>query len=214
MESDLKAQLKKKPVHKLAGPDRRRQLVSIAMDLIAAKGFEGLRFQEVAQLAGINNATLFYHFSSKEELIMGVVEHLSRELQRTPGRAMDKPVTALEELRLEFDSMGNLLRRRPKLFLVLTELSMRSMRDPAMEKVTRIFDSSWRQHLSRMIALGIEEKAFCQDIDVDAAVLSLMAQIKGIGFHAVTARLKPGEVKQAIDQVASQVEHWLKNWRK
>jgi AcrR family transcriptional regulator len=205
MERNLKPRPKNKPIQKLAAPDRRLQLVSIAMDLIAAKGFEGLRFQEVAQRAGINNATLSYHFSSKEELIMGVVKQLGEQVQRTPGRPKDRPVTALEELRLEFESMGNLLQKRPETFVVLTELSLRAMRDPVMEKVTKTFDDSWRQHLSEIIRLGMKEKSFRQDIDVDAMVVALMAQIKGIGFHAVTGKLKRGQVKQLVDQAADQV---------
>jgi AcrR family transcriptional regulator len=211
MERDLKAQPKKKPAHKLAATDRRLQLVSIAMDLIAAKGFEGLRFQEVAQLAGINNATLFYHFSSKEKLIMGVVQQLGEQVRRTPGRPKDRPVTALEELRLEFESMGSLLQKRPETFVVLTELSLRAMRDPIMEKVTKTFDASWRHHLSEIIQLGMREKSFRPDIDVDAVVVALMAQIKGIGFHAVTGKLKASHVKQLVHQAADQVERSLVN---
>ena len=54
---------------KLAAGKRRQQLVSIAMEQIAKKGFEGLRFQEVAKQAGVNNATLYYYFPTKEALI-------------------------------------------------------------------------------------------------------------------------------------------------
>ena len=65
MKTDLGARYKAKR----CGTDRREQLVSIAMNVIATKGFEGLRFQAVAKEAGINNATLYYHFQTKEALI-------------------------------------------------------------------------------------------------------------------------------------------------
>jgi AcrR family transcriptional regulator len=103
------------------------------MDLIATKGFEGLRYQEVAKEAGINNATLFYHFSTKEELIQGVMQHLGEEFRKTPDRPAGTLPTALEELRLEFESVGALLQEQPKLFLVLTEISLRALRDPVIE---------------------------------------------------------------------------------
>src|SRR5487761_1532679 len=78
--------------------NRRQQLVQIAFDLIASKGFEGLRFQEVASQAGINNATLYYYFPSKEALIQGVVDFLMERL-RTPQAKPDPPAAnALEEL--------------------------------------------------------------------------------------------------------------------
>jgi AcrR family transcriptional regulator len=198
---------------KLAAMDRRRQLVAIAMDLIAAKGFEGLRFQEVAREAGINNATLFYHFSTKEELIQAVMQHLGEEFSKTPARPADKPATAVEELRLEFASVGDLLRERPKLFLVLTELSLRGLRDPVIENVVRNMDEFWRQHLTGVIRLGIEQGAFRSEIDVEAAAVAIMAQIKGIGFHALTGKLKRTEVETAVSEIARQTEYWLRGGR-
>jgi|SRR5579863_8899819 len=197
------------PRRKLSAAARRKQLVAIAMDLIAAKGFEGLRFQEVAQLAGINNATLAYHFAGKEELIMAVMQHLGEEFRKTPGRPTNRPTTALEELRLEFESVADLLRKRPKLFVVLTELSLRSLRDPVMESVVTTLDRHWRRHLSEIVALGAKEGQFRKDIDADSMAVALMAQIKGIGFQALTGRLNPSDVERLILEIAHQTEDWL-----
>jgi AcrR family transcriptional regulator len=203
----------KQSKRKLASAERRRQLVSIAMDLIAAKGFEGLRFQEVAKEAGINNATLAYHFANKEELIMGVLQQLGAEVRRTPGRPADRLPTALEELRLEFESMADLLQKRPKLFVVLAELSLRAMRDPVMESVVKTLDGFWRQHIEEVLAQGVKEGSFRSNIDVDGTANALMAQIKGIGLHATTGRLKPAEIERSVAEIARQTEHWLTHGR-
>src|SRR5271157_2342927 len=56
--------------------DRRTELILIAYNHIAKRGFEGLRVRAVAAEAGINNATLHYYFPTKEDLIKGVVDHL------------------------------------------------------------------------------------------------------------------------------------------
>ena len=47
---------------RLPAAERQQQFVQIAFDLIAEKGFEGLRFQDVAEKAGVNNATLLHRF--------------------------------------------------------------------------------------------------------------------------------------------------------
>jgi len=179
------------------------------MDQIATKGFEGLRFQEVAKLAGINNATLYYYFPTKEALIRGVVSHLTGELKKNRGLPKDAPATARDELRLEFDDIRELLRKQPKLFVVLTELSLRGLRDAVIDRMGRYRDDFWRVHLSSIIGRGIEQGVFRQNINVEATVTSLMAQIKGIGHHATMGKRKRGEVDQAIAEIARQVEHWL-----
>jgi TetR/AcrR family transcriptional regulator, regulator of cefoperazone and chloramphenicol sensitivity len=179
------------------------------MDQIATKGFEGLRFQEVAKQAGINNATLYYYFPTKEALIQGVVSHLTGELKKT--RALPKGVsaTARDELRLEFEDVRELLRTQPKLFVVLTELSLRGLRDPVIDNMGKYRDDFWRVHLSSIIVRGVEQGVFRRGINVEATVTALMAQIKGIGYHATVGKRKRGEVDQAIAEIARQVEHWL-----
>ena len=194
---------------KLAALERRQQLASIAMQQISGKGFEGLRFQEVAKQAGINNATLYYHFPTKEALIQGVVSHLTEELKKARRRPNDLPLTAREELRLEFRDLRELLRAQPELFIVLTELSLRGLRDPAINKMEKRRDDFWREHLSGIIRRGIEEGVFRRDLEVEPAVTALMAQFKGIGYHAVLGKRKGREIDQTITEIARQVEHYL-----
>jgi AcrR family transcriptional regulator len=192
---------------KLAAPERRQQLVSIAMQQISKKGFEGLRFQEVAKQAGINNATLYYHFPTKEALIQGVVSHQMEELKKTSLGPSDAPRTALQELRLEFDDLRKLLRAKPKLFVVLIELSLRGLRDSAISKMDKQRDDFWHEHLSGIIRRGIKQGVFRRDIDLGPAITALMAQFKGIGYHAALGKRKWREIDETITEIARQVEH-------
>jgi AcrR family transcriptional regulator len=194
---------------KLAVTERRRQIAAIAMDFIATKGFEGLRYQQVAKAAGINTGTLFYYFSNKEELIQEVMQHLKEEFSRTPGRPVDKPTTALEELRLEFESISNLMQKQPKLFLVHAEISLRALRDPIIEREVRNLDSLWKQHLIQVIEQGKAEDIFRSDISSESTAVTLISQFKGIGWHAMTGGLKRKEIRETVTQIARQTEYWL-----
>lgn len=203
--------LQTRPTRKarLAAGERRQQLVSIAIEQIAKKGFEGLRFQEVAKEAAINNATLYYHFPTKEALIQEVVNHLTEELKKRRHRPKAVPATAREELRLEFEDVRALLHAHPKIFIVLTELSMRGLHDPFISKMDQTRDRLWREHLSGIIGRGIEQGLFRKDINLEATVTALMGQIKGIGYHATLGKRKRDEVDEMITEIARQVEHWL-----
>jgi hypothetical protein len=70
-------------------------------------------------------------------------------------------------------------------------------------------DGFWRDHLSSIIESGAEQGVFRQGINVEATVTGLMAQIKGIGYHATLGKRNREEVDQAIAEIARQVEHWL-----
>ncbi len=198
-----------RPKPKLKAAARRSQLVTIAMDLIAEKGFEGLRFQEVAERAGINNGTLVSHFAGKEELILAVLGYISEALRETPGLPAGRPPTAVEQLRLEFASAGRLMREQPKLFQALTELWMRGARDQTLGGVLATLQREWSRHLIEVLELGVKEGAFRPGIDVEGTATAIMAQIKGIGFHAITGRLTPDEIERAVTEIARQSEYWL-----
>jgi hypothetical protein len=63
--------------------------------------------------------------------------------------------------------------------------------------------------LSSIIDRGVEQGVFRQGIKAEATVTALMAQIKGIGYHATLGKRKREEVDQGITEIARQVEHWL-----
>src|SRR6516165_1197627 len=112
---------------------RATEIVRAAYSLIAEKGFEGLRTRDVANKIGINIATLHYHFPTKENLIQGVVSHLMQELQITRTTVKDSD-PALKRLRAEFTDIWVRLRESPEQLVVLTELAVRALRDPAIAR--------------------------------------------------------------------------------
>ncbi len=58
---------------RLKAKDRRAQLLDAAMRLFSVRGFDGTTTQEIARQAGVNEAIIFRHFHSKEELYWAVV---------------------------------------------------------------------------------------------------------------------------------------------
>jgi AcrR family transcriptional regulator len=58
---------------RLSAKDRRQQLMGVAMRLFAAQGFDATTTREIAEAAKVNEAIIFRHFASKEELYWAVV---------------------------------------------------------------------------------------------------------------------------------------------
>jgi AcrR family transcriptional regulator len=61
---------------RLTAEDRRHQILEVAFGLFARKGYEGATTREIAEEAGINEALLFRHFSSKENLYWTMIEEV------------------------------------------------------------------------------------------------------------------------------------------
>ena len=68
---------------RLAAPERREQILKAAQRVFIRSGLGGSRTRELAQEAGVNEATLFTHFKTKEELFdAAVVEPLERLVEK------------------------------------------------------------------------------------------------------------------------------------
>jgi AcrR family transcriptional regulator len=59
---------------RLSAQDRRQQIMEIAVGLFARKGYQGTTTREIAEEAGVNEALLFRHFPSKENLYWTIIE--------------------------------------------------------------------------------------------------------------------------------------------
>lgn len=58
---------------RLAASDRKKQLIDIAMGLFSEQGFDGTSTREIADAAGVNEAIIFRHFKTKEDLYWAVL---------------------------------------------------------------------------------------------------------------------------------------------
>jgi AcrR family transcriptional regulator len=60
---------------RMAGEDRRLQILRIAMRLFSQCGFRGTTTKEIAVAAGVSEAMVFRHFATKEELYSAILDH-------------------------------------------------------------------------------------------------------------------------------------------
>lgn len=60
---------------RMAGEERRLQILAVAVRLFSQKGFRGTTTKEIAQAAGVSEAMVFRHFATKEELYAAILDH-------------------------------------------------------------------------------------------------------------------------------------------
>lgn len=63
------------PNARMAGEERREQILRVAVSLFSNHGFRGTTTKEIAQAAGVSEAMVFRHFATKEELYAALLDH-------------------------------------------------------------------------------------------------------------------------------------------
>lgn len=54
--------------------DTRETIRAVALELFSTKGFEQTSLREIAERVGLTKASLYYHYSSKQSLLLAVVD--------------------------------------------------------------------------------------------------------------------------------------------
>jgi AcrR family transcriptional regulator len=191
--------------HTARGEEQQAALVRAAFDLIAERGFEGLRTRDVAARAGVNIATLHYYFATKEELIRGVLAAAAGQFRRREARDLgSEDRDSLTELRSFLRSRQEQMRASPELFTVLLELSTRAIRDPAIRAIMRETDQAWRANLAALLQTGVDQGTLHPEMDVEAAAASLVALSKGLHLQMIMDPDLPDDAA-----LSAEVERWL-----
>jgi len=173
--------------------ERQEALVQAAFELLAERGFEGLRTRDIAAKVGVNIATLHYYFPTKEKLIRGVLGY-AMERFRTTLQPADSPG---EQLRAHFAGIRRLARTEPKLFVVMGELAMRGRRDRAIGAIVRDVDATWQKVLGTLLRRAAKEGAIASAAKADDLAALIVATLKGLFMLPAEGR-QPKEVDRQL----------------
>jgi AcrR family transcriptional regulator len=161
---------------------RKTEVLQAAVRVLAERGAEGTRFQDVSAASGVPVSTLQYYFGSREDLLIAAFKHASEtetallheELAQLPDpwdrlvRIIDR---VLEGCRPEAPESGR----------VWIESWRYGMRDEEMRQdVLRDYDA-WRTLIAGAIRAGLDAGAFATgDPEPDAIVV--LSLLDGIGL--------------------------------
>jgi AcrR family transcriptional regulator len=144
---------------------RRADMVKIASELFAQKGFRATTVREIAEAAGILSGSIYHHFDSKEaigdEILAGFLDEVLADYRSAVGAGSD-PANVLE--RIVRSSSHTLARHHAALTMLQNDWSYFSTqpRFAYMRKDLREIERIWITQLER----GKEAGAFRADMDV------------------------------------------------
>jgi AcrR family transcriptional regulator len=108
----------------------RDRILDVALDLFIEKGFDKTSLREIAEQLGFTKAALYYHFASKDDILMALHMRLHEIGRDALGNLGDEPVT-LKRWSALLDEMVDQMLTHRKIFL------MHERNQAALEKLHR-----------------------------------------------------------------------------
>src|ERR1043166_2227934 len=91
---------------RMAGEERREQILSVAMTLFSNHGFRGTTTKEIAHAAGVSEAMVFRHFATKEELYAAILDHKACAHDRFNPKDLAADAIKRKDDRAVFESLA------------------------------------------------------------------------------------------------------------
>lgn len=177
---------------------RRDELIRAACDVIAGSGFEGLRIREVAARIGINAATLYYYFPTKESMIAGVADYVFNRLGIV---SEEPPGTPRDQLHAHLLRIYRLMRDEPGLFAIYAEMQLRAERNQS-PSLFREHEAAWHHKLENLLQLGIRQGYWPNYLDPEQAANAIILLMQGASLQVMN---NPRRIEASINQL----ERWL-----
>jgi AcrR family transcriptional regulator len=162
--------------------DTRSRILEVAMELFAEKGFAATSTRELSERLGFTKAALYYHFRTKDDLLLALVEPVLNDLELL--------ATAPQESRADTATRRNLLAGYVELVAAHEQLIRVLSQDP----------SSARSPALVGVATGIYERLMMRLAGPGATDTTAVTRVRAAlgGIHSALLNQRPGDDPQVV----------------
>jgi AcrR family transcriptional regulator len=144
--------------------DTRARIQQIAVELFTEHGYEGTSLREIAEHLGVTKAALYYHFKSKEDIILSLVEDYQAQMDALIGWAKERPGNAGTRREI-LNRYMHIVAERSQVFRMLHQnqaalntmaSALRTLKNAPLQLADQLAgpDATLRERARAMMALG------------------------------------------------------------
>jgi AcrR family transcriptional regulator len=161
---------------------RREEILVATIAEIERSGMSALRVSDIAGALGVSSGLVFYHFDTKDALLVEALEYaVVRDADRL-DKALAKEGEPLERLRRVLTSYGPTGAAHG--WTLWIEAWSTALREPSIQASLRKLDKRWRDALEHVITEGVASGDFTCD-DPKSTVARVGALLDGLSVAAL-----------------------------
>lgn len=111
---------------RLPGPQRRRQLLDVALETFGVGGYAEASMADIARAAGITKPVVYQHFTSKRALFLEVLDECGRRLESEVEKATANAAGPREQVEQGFSAFVRFFDENPAMFRTMFSDANRS----------------------------------------------------------------------------------------
>jgi AcrR family transcriptional regulator len=166
--------------------ETREAILSASLKLFAKRGFTSTSVDEIGRAAGITKGAVYWHFKSKDELFLAILDRIRVHWQEVIFRPVSARTGAQERLELLFDSYQTFFSETPEtcLFLQRVLLEEHEIFSP---QVGRVFRRTAR-FIEKILEQGKATGDFRDDLDSLLTAHQIVGALSGATQQSLANR--------------------------
>ena len=155
----------------------REKIRAAAVQLFAEMGYHAAPLRDIAGLAGIQAASIYYHYSSKQALLVEIMDTYMRQLNASLEGILAQPTGVAERL---YEAIASHIRLhttyKAEFFIIDTEI--RALEDEQRAQILALRDQ-YERLLQRLLQEGIDQGVLRPtDVKVSSyAIIAMCTQV-------------------------------------
>ena len=184
----------------------RDRILAVAEASLGAHGYHGTRLHEIASRVGIQKASLFHYFASKEELYRAVVEQELGETEQLIRHALETAGTPFEKLRTLLEAYVDIVAVHPERTKILLRQTLgdapESYRPADAERLLKLVSTFIREGQRKRVFAAIDPQALVLGIVGMVAFFFTSAPVLAPHWTAnASAAAAVGQIKRHVVEV-------------
>lgn len=172
----------------------RTRLLNAAVHVFDRKGYAGASVREIAELAGVTKPALYYHFGSKEGVLMAILNEAQQLFLGTVERALERSGSARQRVIALCEDIYGLFEQHVPVARVAHAVFL-GPPDVAPPFDLTVFEVRFRRAVERMIVDG-QAAAELRQVPPSDVALAVMGILEGCNERQLHPAFQPvgGEV--------------------
>ena len=167
----------------------RDKLVGLARDIFAKYGFHKTNINDIALAGGRGKSTLYYYFTSKEDIFKAVIESELIDLRENIIDEVNLAKDPQSKIKAYVLTRINFLSRYKNLYAAIREQSL--SRFSYGESIRQKFDLMEVQLLTNILNDGVKKGHF-KITEPEFAATGFIGALRGVQFHLLSPVKKKG----------------------
>ena len=161
---------------------QRRRILDAAQSLFIEQGIERVTMAEITLASGLQPSTMYQYFSSKDDIVWGILEGVLADLTARAKAAIDRENTALAKITALLELMADDLTQRQAKVRFLAQFDAMYARDWPAERLLTLeakINPEGFLYFGGLIREGIADGSLRADLDPELALHAVMNAVVG-----------------------------------